>query len=88
MPIFSDLDQVTGLKRLLLEAAPYNVQGFKSINNLAKILGVNRWSIQKWIKRDRIPAGRAKALVAVSEGRITLDDLDRYVYGPDEDDLV
>lgn len=86
MPIFSDLDQVHGLKRLLLEAAPFNVQGFKSINNLAKIMGINRWSIQKWITRKRIPPGRAKEVVKLSEGRVTLEQFDPYVYGPDEDD--
>ena len=81
MPIFSDLDKVeNGLTRLLLEAVPYNVQGYKSINNLAKLMGINRWSIQKWITREKIPPGRAAQVVDLSEGRVSLGDFSRYIY--------
>lgn len=81
MPVFSDPSQADNeLQRLLLTAVPVNEFGYKSIRHLAKMLGLSRWAVQKWIIQGRIPPGRAVQIVDLSEGRVSLADFSRFVY--------
>lgn len=82
MPVFKSYeDAPNALQKLLLFAVPPSPHGHKSINHLAKLLKVNRWSVQKWIINQRIPPQRAAQVVDLSEGRVSLADFSRYVYG-------
>lgn len=63
------------LHDLLLDACPPDAKGRKSISVLAGLLGIEPWSIHKWIKKKKIPAGRANQIVSISEGRTKIEDL-------------
>lgn len=81
MPVFNDPEDAPGeLQRLLLLAVPRNKHGFKSINHLAKLMSVSRWSVQKWIVKNKLPPNRAVQIVDLSEGRVSLADFTRFVY--------
>lgn len=81
MPVFNDPEDAPNeLQRLLLLAVPRNKHGFKSINQLAKQMQISRWAIQKWIINKKLPPNRAVQLVDLSEGRVSLSDLTRFVY--------
>lgn len=81
MPVFRSPDQAPDeLQRLLLIAVPPNKHGYKSIATLAKLLGISRWSINKWINSHKIPPGRAAQIVDLSEGRVSLADFSRFIY--------
>ena len=81
MPVYHDPeDAPSELQRLLLLAVPVNQHGFKSISHLAKLLGLSRWAIQKWIVSEKIPPNRAVQVVDLAEGRVSLADFSRFVY--------
>lgn len=81
MPVFHDPnDAPSELQRLLLHAVPVNKHGFKSILHLSQLLGVSRWSVQKWIIKNKIPPNRAAQVVDLAEGRVSLADFTRFVY--------
>jgi predicted transcriptional regulator len=81
MPVFHDPEDAENeLQKLLLLAVPRNKHGFKSINHLAKLLKVSRWSVQKWIVRRKLPPNRAVQIVDLAEGRVSLADFTRFVY--------
>jgi hypothetical protein len=83
MPVFANPDDAPSeLQRLLLTAVPVNAHGYKSILHLSKLLGVSRWSIQKWIMNEKIPPHRAVDVVDISEGRVSLADFSRFIYKP------
>lgn len=68
------------LHRLLLRAVPENQHGNKTISHLASLLECTRATIFNWINDDKLPAHRAKQVVELSEGRVTLDDFHKFVY--------
>lgn len=81
MPVYSDPDDAPNeLQKLLLKAVPVNEHGYKSIRHLAKLLGISRWSVQKWLGNQKIPPGRAVQIVDLSEGRVSLSDFSRFIY--------
>jgi ribosomal protein L18E len=95
MPTYkSPGDAGTPLHRLLLKAVPENQHGNKTILHLAKVMGINRWSINKWVKADRLAPERVVQLVEVSkikeyredgkhvlgEARVTRAEFDPFVY--------
>lgn len=81
MPVYKNPDDApTDLQKLLLTAVPVNTHGNKSIIHLAKMLGVSRWAVQKWIGNNKITPNRAVQIVELSEGRVSLSDFSRYVY--------
>lgn len=95
MPTYkSPEDADSELHRLLLRAVPENEHGNKTILHLADLMGVNRWSINKWIKKQRLGPDRALQVVEISritgyteggkpilgEPRVTRDDFDPFVY--------
>ena len=81
MPVFHDPEDAPNeLQKLLLRAVPVNDHGYKSILHLSKLLGISRWSVQKWIVNKKIPPGRAVQVVDLSEGRVSLADFSRFIY--------
>tara|TARA_Y100000593_G_scaffold83521_2_gene157529 strand:+ start:31762 stop:32055 length:294 start_codon:yes stop_codon:yes gene_type:complete len=95
MPTYSSPEAVDNkLHRLLLEAVPENEHGNKTILHLAKLLDINRWSINKWVRKKRISPQRVLEIVEVSkikgydkkgkpilgEPRVKREDFDEFVY--------
>jgi len=54
--------------------------GVKSISFLAALLGIDSFSIYKWISRGAIPPKRASDIVDLAEGRATLADFTPFIY--------
>lgn len=48
---------------------------FGGIPNLSKALGISRHSIYQWVKKCRIPFGRAFQIQAITHGDIKADDI-------------
>lgn len=67
------------LHDLLLRACP-PIEETKSIANLAAQIGVSAAGVHKWIRKGVIPPKRAKEIVEISAGRVTLADFDPFVY--------
>lgn len=82
------------LKNLLLHACPPSVVsqknkkkyiattpeiGKKSIPALAFHVGTVSQNVYKWIKTERITFQKAQRIVEISDGRITIDDLNAYI---------
>ena len=81
MPAHKDVSKIENdLHRILLTAAPVNLRGERTIVHLARRLGVSRSSVWKWIETGKLPPSRAVQIVDLSEGRVTLADLSRFVY--------
>jgi len=95
MPTYnSPEDAASGLHRLLLRAVPENEHGNKTILHLAELMGINRWSINKWVRKDRISPERVMQIIEISritgyddkgkpikgEPRVSRDDFDPFVY--------
>lgn len=64
---------------LLLKVCPPNKQGVKSITVLAKTMKLSSQALYGWIANERIPASRAKALVKLSKGGVSLEEVVKYV---------
>lgn len=95
MPTYnSPEDAESGLHRLLLRAVPENERGNKTVLHLADLMGINRWSINKWVRKDRISPERVLQVIEISkiEGydekgkpiigkpRVSREDFDPFVY--------
>lgn len=81
MPTYSAPEAADNpLLRLLLLAVPKNQHGNKTILHLADLLGVNKWSVWKWVRAQKIPPERALAIVELSEGRVKIEDFHPFVY--------
>jgi len=95
MPTYNSPDAVESkLHRLLLTAVPENPHGNKTILYLASLMGINRWSINKWIAKDRISPERVLQVVEISkivgfdeqgkpilgEPRVSRADFEPFVY--------
>lgn len=72
--------QPSTLHELLLRAVPENSYGRKTIMRLSEVMEVSKATIWHWIKKDFLPPDRASQVVDLSEGRVTLDELHRFVY--------
>ena len=68
------------LHRLMLKACPPDAQGKVSITVLADAMKMSRATLHKWAARNQLEPWLAQQLVDVSEGRITLDECDVFVY--------
>lgn len=75
-----DGEHPTGLHEILLRAVPANAHGRKTILHLSKLMGVSKQVVWHWIKKDFLTPERAKQVVDLSEGRVSLDELHRFVY--------
>lgn len=78
-PASAENEQLT-LHQLLLVAVPANEAGRKTVMHLSHVLGVSKATIWHWIKKDFLPPDRAVQIVGISEGRVSLDELHRFVY--------
>lgn len=95
MPTYKNpKDAEGGLHRLLLQAVPENKHGNKTILYLAELMGLNRWSINKWVRSNRISPARVLQVVEISKikrfdkdgepvlgkPRVNKQDFDPFVY--------
>ena len=91
MPTYaSPEDADDALHTLLLRAVPKNQHGNKTVAHLAFLLGIKRWSIQKWIMAKRLSPKRVTEIVTIGqmdlepgdppEGRVSRADFERFIY--------
>lgn len=81
MPVFdSPRDAPDKLTKLMLTAVPEDPRGHKTLSNLARLIGVSKWGLRKWINAQKIPPERAMAIVRISKGRVKIEDFHKFVY--------
>ena len=73
-------DAENGLHVLLLKAVPENKLGNKTLTELSRIMRVSRQAMRKWINMGKRPPERAQQVVAISRGRVKLEEFHPYVY--------
>jgi hypothetical protein len=79
----TNLDDGNGamtLKELLETACPVNGAGETSIPMLAEAIGVSDTAVYKWIAADKIFSERAEEVVAIAEGRVTLEQFYPFIF--------
>ena len=72
-------EKVPPLHALLLKAAPAREDGTASVATLAEALGITRARVYQWIKRGKMPPWQARKAVSLSEGRLTMEELEPYI---------
>lgn len=65
---------------LLMRASPPNKHGKKTIAELARRLGVSRWTIYRWVRAEKMEPENVVRIVDLAEGRVTISDFERFVY--------
>ena len=81
MPVFHSPDDAPdGLTKLMLTAVPEDARGLKTLSQLARLLGVSKWGLRKWINAQKIPPDRVVEIVRIGEGRVKIEDFHRFVY--------
>ena len=82
MPVFYNPEEaaISDLQKILLRAVPDDENGHKTISNLARHLKLSRWAVQQWISKNKISPDRAKQVAALSEGRVSTEDLEKFFY--------
>lgn len=81
MTIYNDPEAApTALHTLLLKAVPLDKNGNRTLANLAKVMGLQRYSVTLWVRKQRIPPKRAKQVAELSEGRVTVEEFNPFVY--------
>jgi len=89
MPTYTESHQPESeLHKLLLRAVPESEHGNKAISHLAKLIPVRRWSVNKWLKSQKLPPDRAMRIVEISKigeplgapGRVSIEEFHPYVY--------
>lgn len=80
-PRYRKLAELGPIHDLLLSCSPNDEKGEKSITTLAKALELTHTAIYKWIENKKIPAKWARKMVTLSNGAVTLDQFDVFVYG-------
>lgn len=81
MPLFiNPNDAPDGLTKVMLTAVPPDEKGHKTLTNLARLIGVSKWGLRKWINAQKIPPERAMEIVRISDGRVKIEDFHEFVY--------
>lgn len=81
MPLFQSPDDAPDkLTKLMLIAVPADPRGHKTLSHLARLLGVSKWGLRKWINAQKIPPERAMEIVRIGEGRVKIEDFHPFVY--------
>lgn len=58
-----------------------NTEGaVQSIAALAAHLSMSAWGVQKWCKANRVPPVKARMIVDMNPGEVTLADFSPYIY--------
>lgn len=52
----------------------------KSTGVIAYMLKVSNTAVHHWIRRNRLPGHRARELVSLGEGRVTLADFEKFLH--------
>lgn len=79
-PVIVTKKQLGPLHDLLLRACPPDENREKSIYVLADRLGIRPYAIYKWIRNGRIPPNRAKEIVHIAEGEVSLSEFSPYIF--------
>jgi hypothetical protein len=77
---------------LLLEACPpmkrdatgylvHSPDGIKSIAVLAKLLHMTPWGVNLWIKKQRIPPLKARAITELPGCNVEIEKFSPYIFG-------
>lgn len=72
-----NLDVPESLESIILRATKKQF-----LTEAAKKLGVSTWAARKWIVADKLTPERAMQIAEISEGRVKLSDLYRFVFKP------
>lgn len=56
-------------------------EGVRSITVLAHTLGMSAWGVHKWIKNNRVPPQKVRAIVDNNPEVVSLQDFSPYVFG-------
>lgn len=89
MPLYTDGHLPDNeLHRLLLKAVPENAHGNKTISHLAGLIPCRRWSVNKWIRANKLTPSKATRIVEIAgigvpDGqppRVTIEELHPFVY--------
>lgn len=67
------------LHDLLLRACPPDDEGHRSIMVLADKMGLSWQNLYKWIAGKRIPPKRVRQLVEIADGRVSQEDVLKFV---------
>lgn len=67
------------LQDVLLKFCPPDENGRRSIPLMAAALGISTQALYAHIRKKSLPVRRAKQVVQMSEGKITLLDLEEYL---------
>lgn len=74
-------EEQTELHKLLLRLVPKERRDKPRVMfEIADMLGCTRATVYNWIKDDKLPAHRAKQIVDLSDGTITIAKLHKFVY--------
>lgn len=68
------------LQELLLNACPPDERGKRSIPVLARALKVSHQYIYRWIEDGVVPPKFVSRIVALSNGRVTLEQFHPYLF--------
>lgn len=79
-PVMVSRKSLGPLHDLLLRACPPNEKNEKSIYVLADRLGIRPWAVYKWISRNHIPARRAKEIVDIADGEVSISEFSPYIF--------
>ena len=80
-PVIRRLTEGGPVQAILLKVCPPNKEGIKSITVLAEAMGISAQAIYRWIENERIPQAKVRALVELSQGRVTLEEIVPHVIG-------
>lgn len=95
MPTFNKPEDAdNGLQVLLLRAVPKNKHGNKTLTELARLMHLSRWALQKWINNEKVSPERVKQILDISQivgwnddgepikgkARVKIEDFHQYVY--------
>lgn len=81
MPTFNKPEDAENpLTVLLLRAVPPNDRGKKTLTELSRLIRVSKQGVRKWIRQQKISPERALQIVAMSEGRVKIEEFHPFVY--------
>lgn len=83
-PRYRKLHELGPLHDLLLKCSPVDDKNEKSIPLLAEKLNISNTAIYKWIENKSVPAKKINTLVTLSNGAVTREEFDVFVFGQTE----
>ena len=74
--------QLGDLYKLLEKSFPTYLDrdGHLDLTMLGSDLGIRKQAIYKWTQKDKVPAKRVSDLIELSDGRLTVRDLEPFLF--------